>query len=129
VPIALVTGDQVTAAEAKQLSPAPHCIEVKRSVSRYAAESLHPDAARDLIREGARLALTEAKPAGPPQFPVQTTVELTFITADMAEMAAWLRGVEVVEGQTRTVRFSGSDRLDLFRTFVTIVMLTRALVE
>ena len=51
------------------------------------------------------------------------------MTADMAEMAAWLRGVEVVDGQARTVRFSGSDRLDLFRTFVTIVMLTRALVE
>jgi D-amino peptidase len=129
VPIILVTGDQVTAAEAKHLSPAPHCVEVKRSVSRYAAESLHPVAARERIREGARLALTEAKPAGPPQFPEQTAIELTFITADMAEMAAWLRGVEIVEGQARTVRFSGADKLDLFRTFVTIVMLTRALVE
>jgi D-amino peptidase len=129
VPIALVTGDQVTAAEARQLAPAPHCVEVKRSISRYAAESLHPEVARERIREGARLALTEARPASPPQFPEQVTIELTFLTADMAEMAAWLRGVEVVEGQTRTVRFSGADRLELFRTFVTIVMLTRALVE
>jgi D-amino peptidase len=129
VPIVLVTGDQVTAAEARQLTPAPHCVEVKRSISRYAAESLHPDAAREGIRAGARLALGDARPAGPPQFPEEITIELTFVTADMAEMAAWLRGVEVVEGQTRTVRFAGVDRLDLFRTFVTIVMLTRALVE
>jgi D-amino peptidase len=47
----------------------------------------------------------------------------------LAEMAAWLRGVELAEGPTRTVRFCGFDKLDLFRTFVTIVMLTRALVE
>ncbi len=129
VPIALVTGDQVTAEEARRLSPPPHCVEVKRSISRYAAESLHPEVACARIFAGARLALTEARPASAPAFAGETRVELTFLTADMAEMAAWLRGVEVVEGQPRTVVFASSDTLDLFRTFVTIVMLTRALVE
>src|SRR5579871_2535943 len=33
VPIALVTGDQVTVAEARRIDPSPHCVEVKRSVS------------------------------------------------------------------------------------------------
>jgi D-amino peptidase len=129
VPIALITGDQVTAAEARQLTPAPHTVEVKRSLSRTAAESLHPEVACERIREGARLALTTAKPAGPPRLPPDTSVELTFLTADMAEMAAWLRGVELVSGQPRTVHFAADDPLALFRTFVTIVMLTRALVE
>jgi len=128
-PIALVTGDQVTAAEAQHLDPAPHTVEVKRSISRFAAESLHPTVACGRIYEGARLALTERKPANAPIFPPQTRVELTFLTADMAEMAAWLRGVEVVEQQPRTVAFSGDNTLDLFRAFVTVVMLTRALVE
>src|SRR5579885_1968114 len=123
VPIALVTGDQVTAEEARQLEPPPHCVEVKRSVSRYAAESLHPEVACERIFAGARLALTEARPASAPSFTGETRIELTFLTADMAEMAAWLRGVELVDGQPRTVAFSGSDTLDLFRTFVTIVML------
>jgi D-amino peptidase len=129
VPIALVTGDQVTAAEARQLSPAPHCVEVKRSVSRYAAESLHPEVACERIREGARLALTSQRPATPPIF--QGTIELgvTFLTADMAEMAAWLHGVELSSGDARTVRFVSNDPLEVFRTFVTMVMLTRALVE
>jgi D-amino peptidase len=69
------------------------------------------------------------KPASAPTFPRPTTVELTFLTADMAEMGAWVRGVELVAGNARAVRFAGDDLLDLFRTFVTLVMLTRSLVE
>jgi D-amino peptidase len=129
VPIALVTGDQVTAAEARQLTPAPHTVEVKRSISRYASESLHPSVACAMIEEGARVALTAHLPGSAPTFPAPTTLELTFLTADMAEMAAWLRGVEIVGGQPRTVRYTSDSPLDIFRTFVTMVMLTRALVE
>ncbi len=129
VPIALVSGDEVTVAEAQRLEPAPHGVAVKRSVTRYAAESLHPSVARERIRQAAREALTTRKPASAPRFPGGATVELTFLTADMAEMSAWVRGVELVPGAARSVRFSGSDTLDLFRTFVTLVMLTRGLVE
>ncbi|HEU5441092.1 MAG TPA: M55 family metallopeptidase [Ktedonobacterales bacterium] len=129
VPIALVTGDQVTAEEARRIEPAPHTVEVKRSLSRTAAESLHPEVACELIFRGARDALTERKPASAPQFPSPTTLEVTFLTADMAEMAAWLRGVQVVAGQPRTIRYASDQPLDIFRTFVTLVMLTRALVE
>jgi D-amino peptidase len=129
VSIALVTGDQVTAAEARRIEPSPHCVEVKRSISRTAAESLHPSAARERIREGARLALTERLPASPPMFARPIRLEVTFLTADMAEMAAWLRGVELAGDDARTARYTADDPLDVFRTFVTMVMLTRALVE
>jgi len=129
VPIALVTGDQVTAAEAARLDPPPLCVEVKRAVSRFAAESLHPDVARERIREGARLALSTRLPPSAPRFPVPTRLEITFLTADMAEMAAWLKGVELLAGETRTVAYTSDSPLDVFRTFVTIVMLTRAVVE
>jgi D-amino peptidase len=132
VPIALVTGDQVTAAEARQLDPAPHCVEVKRSISRFAAESLHPEVACERIREGARLALAEKLPSAPPRFSSPIRLEVTFLNADMAEMAAWLHRVELVReahGQTRTVIFTSAEPLEVFRTFVTMVMLTRSLVE
>jgi D-amino peptidase len=127
VPIALVTGDQVTAAEARAIHPEIATVGVKRSVSRYAAASLHPDAARALIRAGAERALRHLPPV--PAFGPETRITVTFLTADMAEMAAWLRGVALVDGEPRTVSFGGGDPLDLFRTFVTLVMLTRALVE
>jgi D-amino peptidase len=129
VPIALVTGDQVTAAEAKALVPEIETIEVKRSVSRYAAENLHPEVARARIREGAGRAVSRARAIGAPRFGPATRLEVTFLTADMAEMAAWLRGVEPVTGQPRTVACSGDDPLQLFRTFVTMVYLTRSIVE
>jgi D-amino peptidase len=129
VPIALVTGDQVTAAEAQRLSPAPHCVEVKRGISRYAAESLHPEVARERIQEGARLALEGLVPVGAPYFSGDIELSITFLTADMAEMSAWLHKVEPSAGDTRTVRYVSSQPLEVFRTFVTMVMLTRALVD
>ncbi len=129
VPIALVTGDQVTALEAQRLKPAPVCVEVKRSVSRFASESLHPEAARALIYDGTRRALSSELPATTPAFETPIQIEVTFLTADMAEMSAWLQGARLVEGNARTVLLQGDDPLTLFRTFVTMVMLTRALVD
>lgn len=129
VPIVLVTGDQATAAEARTFMPDVETVEVKRSVSRYAAESVHPEVARERIRQGARRAMERARSIAAPRFQGETRIEVTFLTADMAEMAAWLRGVEVVDGRGRTVAFGGDDPLRLFRTFVTMVMLTRAIVE
>lgn len=129
VPIALVTGDQVTVEEARRLNPEPVCVEVKRSISRYASESLHPEVARELIHTGARHALTSNKPVSAQTFAMPIHIEVTFLTADMAEMSTWLHGVELAEGRSRTVLLTGSDPLMLFRTFVTMVVLTRSLVE
>src|SRR6185437_10510780 len=42
VPVALITGDEATADEARTFAPAIEAVVVKRSVSRFAAESLHP---------------------------------------------------------------------------------------
>jgi D-amino peptidase len=129
VPIVLVTGDQTTAAEAQLLTPAPHCVEVKRSVSRVAAENLHPEVARQKIREGARLAISDLGQKAVPRFTDQIELEITFLTADMAYMATWLRGVKPSGQDTRTVRLVADEPLEAYRIFVTMVMLTRALVE
>jgi D-amino peptidase len=129
VPIVLITGDQVTAQEAHQLSPTPHCVEVKHGVSRYAAESLHPEVARERIREGAQLAIDRLALVGAPNFSGEIELRITFLTADMAEMSAWLHNVELSGTDTRTVRFVSSQPLEVFRTFVIMVMLTRTLVE
>lgn len=52
---------------------------------------------------------------------------MTFLTADMAEMATWIRGVEHVDA--RTVSVTDDDPLRLYRTFVTAVILTRSIAE
>src|SRR5262249_6399708 len=59
VPIALVSGDDVTAAEARTLLPEVEAVVVKHSKGRFAAESLHPEAARRALQLGVQHALTE----------------------------------------------------------------------
>ena len=127
VPIVLVTGDAETADEAATVAPSAERLVVKQSISRFAALNLHPEVACERIREAAGRAVGAAKGAELPRFATPTTIEITFLTADMASMATWIEGVTITA--PRTVSFSGEDRLALYQRFVTIVYLTRALLE
>ena len=127
VPVVLITGDEATAEEARPFLPEIEAVVVKRSITRFAAESLHPDRACELIRAGATRALARASTASPPAIDLPATLEVTFLTADMAEMATWIRGVQ--RAGPRGVAITDDDPLHLFRTFVTIVALTRSIVE
>jgi D-amino peptidase len=126
VPVAVITGDQYVGPEAAPFCPGIDAIEVKTSVSRYAAEHLHPHIAQQRIREGVFRALSEPG-AGPPVLHLPATLEVQLVSPDMAEQATWLRGVERVT--STTVRFEDDDPLRLYRTFMTVVFLTRSLVE
>jgi D-amino peptidase len=127
VPVVLITGDEATAEEARPFLPDIESVVVKRSITRFAAESLHPDRACELIRDGAARALARANAISPPAIELPATLEVTFLTADMAEMATWIRGVE--RAGARAVTVTDDDPLRLYRTFVTIVALTRTIVE
>jgi D-amino peptidase len=127
VPVVLITGDAATLTEAEPFLPGIEGVEVKRSITRFAAESLHPARARALIRAGATRALQRASAIPLPAIELPATLELTFLTADMAEMASWVPGVERIH--PRTVRIIEQTPLVLFRRFVTLVALTRSLVE
>ncbi len=130
VPLALVTGDAATAAEARELVPEVTTVVVKTSHSRFAATNLHPHVAREQIRLGAQHALSElSRHQLVPAYPAPARIEVTFLTADMAEACLVLRGVERVAEQPRTVAATNDDLLELFRIFVGMVMITRALVE
>jgi D-amino peptidase len=125
VPIRLVTGDQATVVEAREVIMGVNVAEVKRSFSRYSAESLSPEESRAVIRREAVECLRAVPTSERTRRPV--TIELTFLLADMAGMAEWIRGVERVS--PRTVRFTAPDGLEAYRTFYTILMLTRSIVE
>jgi D-amino peptidase len=125
IPVVLITGDEATAQEARRFLPDVEAVVVKRSITRSAAESLHPDRARSVIRAGARTALQQAGRASVPAIALPATLQITFLTADMAEMATWIRDVERVDARTVTV--TGAEPLALYRTFTTIVALTRSI--
>ncbi len=121
--MALVSGDRQTAEEAKAFLPGAELVVVKDSLTRFAAHNLHPATARRLLQEGARRALERAGSLGPPAIDLPARLEVSMQTADMAEMATWVRGVE--RSGLRTVLIEGDDPLRLFRSFVGVVYLTR----
>ena len=59
----------------------------------------------------------------PPRITVSLRLEVDFLTADMAEMATWLRGVE--RAGPRTTVIEGDDAHAAFRAFIATVYLTR----
>jgi D-amino peptidase len=127
VPVVLVTGDEITAAEAAEVSPGIHAAVVKTAVSRFAADSLHPVAARELIRTQARAAIAALAEAQLPVIDLPATLSITFRNPDLAEMATWITGV----GRTgnTTVAVADDDPIRLFRTFINTVLLTRDIAE
>ena len=127
VPIIFVSGDAVTAEEAHFVAPNAEKVVVKESKGRFAAAHIHPTIACEMLREGATRAIRNVPTMRPPQFTFPITIEITFLVADMAEMALWIRNVERVSA--RTVKVTGENALELYQTFVTIVTLTRSLVD
>jgi D-amino peptidase len=127
VPVVLVSGDEITAEEARPFMPGIESVVVKRSVSRFAAQSLHPSVACERIREGARQAIERAAAIGPPAIELPARLDVALRLADMAEMATWVGGVE--RTGDRTIAITEADPLALFRRFVAVVALTRGLGE
>jgi D-amino peptidase len=143
-PVGLITGDQQTISEADRFLPDAERVTVKESFTRFGASSLHPEVARGLIAEGAQRAVERvaARPAevreiaaapredGPaasvlrlPAISLPATLEVQLQTADMAEVASWVRGVE--RTGVRAVSISGQDPLAMFRSFVALTYITR----
>ncbi|HEX5407189.1 MAG TPA: M55 family metallopeptidase [Pseudonocardiaceae bacterium] len=127
VPIVLVTGDDTTAEETLRFCPAIRAAVVKKSVTRFAAESLHPEVARDLIRQQAEAALDELASAAPPAIGSPVNLEISFRSSDYCELAARIAGVKRTGDLTAAI--VGDDPLWIYQTFITVVLLCRGLVE
>lgn len=127
VPIVLVTGDDTTAEETRLCCPDIRTAVVKKSITRFAAESLHPAAAQDLIRDQAKAAIEELGTAAPPAIEPPISLEISFRSSDYCELAARIAGVKRTGDLTAGI--VGDDPLWIYQTFVTVVLLCRGLVE
>ena len=126
VPVGLITGDRQTIGEADPFLADAERVVVKESFTRFGAVSRHPEVARMMIADGARRAVTRAadSPGLPaPDIALPATLEVHVQTADMAEVASWVRGAE--RTGVRTVSIAGEDPLALFRSFVAVTYITR----
>jgi D-amino peptidase len=122
-PVALISGDRQTIAEADPFLPDAERIVVKESFTRFGASNVHPETARAMIADGARRAIERLPSMRPPAIGLPATLDIYLQTADMAEVASWVRDVERTD--LRAVRIHGSNLLALFRAFVGLTYITR----
>ena len=127
VPIGLISGDRQTAGEADPFLADAERVVVKESFTRFGAVNQHPEVARAKIAEAARRAVERAGPSAGslrrPAIPLPATLEVHMQTADMAEVASWVRGAE--RTGVRTVTIGGDDPMAMFRSFVAVTYITR----
>ena len=134
IPVGMVAGDDALAEEVAEWLPWAERVAVKRGVSWQAADSLHPSAARDLVRDGARRAVERAgavsadaatvtgdhaEPLRPLVLGSPIEVGIDFRHAGEADYAALIPGFRR-EGD-RGVRYDATDGIDAFRAFVSAV--------
>lgn len=125
VPIAFVSGDQVTWDETEPFAGNAVNVVTKTSITRASARNLHPTESCRLIRAGAQLALERVANGTVELARINrpAALDLDFQTADMAEVATWARGV--VRTADRSVRIEGEDLLEIFTSFVAVNYITR----
>jgi D-amino peptidase len=127
VPIVLVTGDETTRIETELWSPDVRSAVVKESVSRLAANSMHPVEACELIKSKAKDAVTNLASIRKPDIKLPATIEISFHNGDFAEQATWIPGT--TRTGAKTVELTDTDPLALFKRFITTVFLSRTIVE
>ncbi len=114
VPVALVSGDQALATEARDtLGDSVETVIVKHAVGRFAARSVAPSVACRLIREGTIAAL--GRPHAPLRLPAPIRLEVDFALTQMADMAELVPGSVRTAG--RTVAFTHDDYREVFRAW------------
>ena len=114
VPVALVSGDQALAAEARELlGEAVETVVVKHAVGRFAARSVAPAEACRRIREGATAAL--ARKHRPLVLEPPIRLEVDFALTQMADMAELVPGSVRTGG--RTVEYVHDDYREVFRAW------------
>lgn len=124
VPVGLVSGDDVLAAEVEKIMPWAERVVVKTAMNRFAAASLSPKLAQEAIREGAMRAIARKSEMKPFTIPAPYHLNVTFTQAGQADVAAICPGAERVGA--REVAVAAEDPLLLHRAFRTLVTLAGA---
>jgi len=122
VPVALVSGDDKLAREARGHIPGVECVVVKNGAMRTAARLLAPEPARTALRDGAHRALSTPARTVPLDLAGQT-MRVTFGRTAACDAASRCPTVRRVDGYA--VEISSRNYLDVFDAFLTCLALAR----
>lgn len=125
VPVVLVTGDDLTIAEAAGWAPGARLVAVKTCVDRYTARCLPPARTAAMIRAAAEQAI--AAPATPPPPAGPFRYEVEFFSAQHVGAATAIPCVKE-EGERR-VSFTLPTMAEAIRCFKAVMVLVSSAVE
>ena len=121
IPVVLVTGDDKAVAQTQALlGDQVAGAVVKEGISTHSALHLHPQRARDVIREAAESAMARVSTARPFTLPSGATVELTFDHQARADQAVLVPGV--VRTGERAVAWNPPNGYEFILTFRAVMM-------
>lgn len=110
VPLGLLSGDDMICADASSKHPGLETVEVKKAKGHYAADSVAPQVAQQLIREASSRTVRRVDPSQdsmrPVQVPDELDVEVDLPTVHAAEMAAMIPSAERIASRTVRMRTS-----------------------
>lgn len=116
IPLLLVTGDRVIVEDVQAHMPWVTGAIVKDGIGHYAANSISPEAAQELIADAAAEAVGRMSAAKPFRFAAPYVLEVETSRVEQADFIELMPGFERVAG--RTVRFTHKDFEMIFRAFV-----------
>jgi D-amino peptidase len=125
VPVLLVTGDDLTCADAAEYAPDAELVAVKECVSRYAAICLPPARAAKQIVEAARTGMAKAGRVEPRSGPHR--IEIEFDATHLAHAAAVVPTVELVG--VRRVGFDAPSMTATMKAFKVVTAIASSAVE
>ena len=95
VPVALVSGDRTVCDEAEGLLGAVETVVVKEGIDKYTASLLHPDVAREHLREGATRALSRLDEFRPYTVEPPYVLGVAWNSTTIAEACSLIPGVRL----------------------------------
>lgn len=119
VPVALVSGDATTLAEAERNIPWALRVQTKASIGYYAAECRSPQVVCDAVREAAADAVRQH--SGMRLYELGTPVVMEIDTVTTSQAGAIARAPGFERTAARTVRFSGADMRCVYDALVTLI--------
>lgn len=122
VPVVLVTGDSQTAQEVEADIPGVYTVAVKSGITGLSSLAIHPQRARELIRQTAEEALLNRSKIKPIELPKVNTIEIEFTKSQFATAVSWMPGVELIDG--RTVRYQSDDMASIMPVVQAMLLLT-----
>ncbi len=111
VPVVMMAGDDAAIAEVRSLVGNIEAAETKRTLGFHAANTLTPEAARELIAQRVKAALARLKDFKPYRVKAPVTLDVSFKNYRPAEVLCYLRNVERLD--SHSIRFIGKDILEV----------------